>query len=213
MVELKFGPRTVGVGFSARIEDVSEKRFDELVDEDTRAELINGVMYVYSPASPRHDQVSGFLRGLLMFFADTRELGQVFGPDSLVRLKPGAKVCPDIFFFRRGRLPRKLPAKQFQGAPDFVAEVLSPSNRSDDFNVKRPAYQDAGVKEIWLINPDRQEIFVDRRQKKGYDTTTVTTERLECSAVKGFWVEPTWLWADPLPSAPACLREILGEQA
>jgi Uma2 family endonuclease len=211
MVELKYGPRTVDLPYTLRIHDVTEEMFDEWMDEDTRAELINGVMYVHSPASPRHDDLSGFLRGLLRIFAGAKKAGRVFGPDSLVRLKKGVKVAPDIFFFRHDRLPRKLPAKQFAGAPDLVAEILSPSNRSEDLKDKRPAYQKAGVEEIWLVDPQRQEIYVDRRRKKYYETTTVTTERLESSALEGFWIDPAWLWADEPPDTLACLRELLGE--
>jgi len=44
--------------------------FDEMVDEDTRAELLDGVMMVHSPATVQHDHVSGFLRALMSFYAE-----------------------------------------------------------------------------------------------------------------------------------------------
>src|SRR5262245_63332511 len=109
MVELKFGPRTVDLPFTARIEDVTEKMFDRLVDEDTRAELIDGVMFVHSPASPRHDDVTGLVRFLMRGFAGARQLGKVLGPDSLIRLGRRRKVGPDGFLFLRARVPRPLP--------------------------------------------------------------------------------------------------------
>jgi Uma2 family endonuclease len=211
MVELKFGPRTVDLPYTVHIQDVTEAQFDELVDEDTRAELIDGVMIVHSPSSPRHDDVAGFLRFLMRGYATRKRLGRVLGPDSLVRLKSGRKVGPDLFYFKQARLPKRLPTKQFQGAPDLIGEVLSPSNRSDDLDVKRPAYHQAGVEEIWLVDSDADEILVDRRRKKGYSTQTVTTGRLESTALEGFWIEVDWLWADELPEDFACLLTILGE--
>jgi Uma2 family endonuclease len=210
MVELKIGPRAVDLPFTVRLPDVTEEQFDELVDEDTRAELLDGVMIVHSPASPRHDDVAGFLRALMRLYARAKRLGNVLGPDSLVRLKPRRKVGPDLFFFRRDRLPRPLPAKQFEGAPDLIVEVLSPSNREDDLEDKRPLYHEAGVQEIWFVDPERCEILVDRRGKRRYTSKTFTTGRLESAALEGFWIEADWPWADELPEELACLNEILG---
>jgi Uma2 family endonuclease len=210
MVELKLRHRTVDLPYTVRLYGVTEEMFDELVDEDTKAELLDGVMIVHSPASPRHDDTAGFLRSLMRFYARTKRLGKVLGPDSLVRLKPRRKVGPDLFFFRQDRLPRPLPAKQFEGAPDLIVEVLSPSNRSDDLEDKRPLYRQAGVKEVWFVDPDRQEILVDRRGRRRYTTRTVTSGRLESAALEGFWIEVDWLWADELPEELACLNKILG---
>jgi Uma2 family endonuclease len=152
---------------------VTEEMFDELVDEDTRAELIDGVMVVHSPASPRHDNIAGFLRALLRCFADDKEQGLVLGPDSLIRLTSRQKFAPDLFFLTKRHVPRRLPCKRFEGAPDLVVEVLSPSNRHEDLQEKRPAYRKAGVQEIWLIDPEGQEVVVDRRVRKRYATDTV----------------------------------------
>jgi Uma2 family endonuclease len=210
MNELKLGLRTVDLSHPLRISPVTEEMFDELVNEDVQAELIDGVMLVHSPASPRHDDVAGFLRTVMRVYARARRLGNVLGPDSLVRLKPKRKVGPDLFFFRRDRLPRPLPAKQFEGAPDLIVEVLSPSNRSDDLEEKRPLYRQAGVREVWFVDPEQREVLVDRRGKKRYTTRTFTTGRLESAVLKGFWIEVDWLWADELPEELACLQEILG---
>ena len=58
MVELKFGLRTVDVPYMLRLYDINDEMFDEMVDEDTKAELIDGVMIVHSTASMRHDNVA-----------------------------------------------------------------------------------------------------------------------------------------------------------
>lgn len=84
MVEVKIGPRTVELPYVVRVYDVTETLFDDLADEETKAELVNGVMIVHSPATARHDAVGGFLRALMSFYADVRQLGLVLGPDSLV---------------------------------------------------------------------------------------------------------------------------------
>jgi Uma2 family endonuclease len=210
MVELKIGPRTVDLPFTVRLPGVTEEMFDELVDEDTRAELIDGVMVVHSPASMLHDDVTVFLRSMMRYYADKKKLGKVLGADSLVHLATCRKFAADMYFLEQKRVPRPLP-KEYEGTPDFVAEVLSPSNRDDDLEDKRPAYREAGVKEIWLIDPDGQEMIVDRRRGKRYTSKTVQAGRVTSTVLSGFWIDVAWLWANPLPSVADCLDEILRE--
>ena len=93
--------------------------------------------------------------------------------------------------------------------PDLVFEVLSPSNWREDLHGKRPAYQEAGVKEIWFVDPVKEHVIVDRRRKQGCATQTVTQGRLTSTVLQGFWIETAWLWAQPLPDELSCLEEIL----
>ena len=106
-------------------------------------------------------------------------------------------------------MPVPLPEKQFEDLPDLVLEVLSPSNYDDDMEDKRPAYRQAGIPEIWLVDPEEQKVLVDRRRGRRYTTRTITTGRVESSVLAGFWLQAGWLWADPLPNEMHCLRTIL----
>ena len=209
MVELKFGLSTIDLPYTIRLYGVTDALFDDMVDEDTKAELIDGVMIVHSPASLRHDDIGGFLRTLMRCYTANNDLGRVLGPDGLVRIKKGRRVGPDLFFLSKDRVPVPLP-KEYKGVPDLILEVLSPSNRDDDLEDKRPCYREAGVKEIWFVDPEEQQIIVDRRRGRRYVTATVGTGRVESSAVPGFWIEAEWLWSDPLPNEMQCLRDILG---
>jgi Uma2 family endonuclease len=209
MVGLNERIRTVDLPYTLRLYGVSEELFDELVDEDTKAELIDGVMIVHSPASPRHNRIAGFLRRLMSAYGEEKDTGEVFGPDDLIHLATCRKFAPDAFFLKQDRIPHPLPEKEFEEVPDLVLEVLSPSNRDEDLEDKRPAYQQAGIKEIWFIDPEVEEIIVDRRRGKGYTTSTITGGRASSAVLKDFWVETAWLWDDPLPRVDPCLRKIL----
>jgi Uma2 family endonuclease len=210
MIEVNFGVRSVDLPYTIHVPGVTEEMFDELVDEDTRAELIDGVMIVHSPAALRHDDISGFLRPLMRCFAEQKKLGKVLGPDGLFRPRKGRRFGPDLFFLEQTRVPSPLP-KVFQGAPDMLAEVLSPSNRPEDVAVKLPAYRRAGIREIWLVDPDRQEITVYRRRGRRYTARTTGSGRVRSDVLPGFWIESDWLWSEPLPDLLPCLREILGD--
>jgi Uma2 family endonuclease len=208
MIEIKCGLKTIDLPFMIQVYEVTEEMFDELVDEDTKAELIDGVMIVHSPASMEHDNIGGFTRGLMSFYSDTKGLGAVLGPDSLIHLAPGRKCAPDMFFIRQERVPMPLP-KEFEGVPDLVVEVLSPSNRRYDLRDKRLIYREAGVGEVWFIDGELRQILVDRRQAGSYTEEILTEGKVFSDSLPGFWLNASWLWANPLPNRFLCLEEIL----
>jgi Uma2 family endonuclease len=208
VIEVKCDIRHIDLPYMIQVYDVTEEMFDELVDEDTKAELIDGVMIVHSPASIEHDDSSGFLRGLMSFFAEARSLGKVLGPDSLIHLAPGRKCAPDVFFIRQERVPMPLP-KEFEGVPELVVEVLSPSNRRYDLRDKRLIYREAGIGEVWFIDSALRQIILDRRQAVSYTEDIVTAGRVSSAVLPGFWLNASWLWATPLPNRFTCLEEIL----
>jgi Uma2 family endonuclease len=208
MIEVTCGVKTIDLPYMLHVYDVSEELFDELVDEDTKAELIDGVMIVHSPASMGHDNIGGFIRGLMSFYSDAQELGVVLGPDSLVHLAPGRKCAPNVFFISQARMPAPLP-KEFEGVPELVVEVLSPSNRRYDLRDKRQIYREAGVSEIWFIDAELRQIVVDRRQAGSYAEEIVSADRVASAALPGFWLDASWLWTQPLPNRFTCLEEIL----
>jgi Uma2 family endonuclease len=78
--------------------------------------------------------------------------------------------------------PAKLDERGCVGAPDMIVEVSSPSNASYDSIVKYKQYEDAGVKEYWIVNPEYKTIMVCILQNGRYvsslydehDTVSVT---------------------------------------
>jgi len=209
MAEVKLGYRTIDLPYTLRVEEVTEDLFDELVDEDTKAELLDGVMIVHSPASLLHNRIAGFIRDLMKRYAEEKDAGEIFGPDDLIHVAPGRRFAPDVFFLEKLRIPDLVGEKQVEGAPDLVLEVLSPSNREYDLEEKRPAYREAGIREIWFIDPEEQEITVDRRRPSGFATRTIKTGRITSRVLPGFWLEGAWLWTQPLPRVSICLRRLL----
>jgi Uma2 family endonuclease len=207
MVKVLIGTKSVDLPYTVRVSGVTEARFDEMVDPDTRAELLDGVMIMHSPAAIDHDDVCGFIRTLWRCFASRRKLGRVLGPDSIVHLATCRKFCPDAYFVRKPRLKRR--TREFEGTPDGVLEVLSPSNREYDLEDKRPAYQQAGVGEIWFVDVDNRQVMVDRKTRRRYSEEVITSGRVHSEVLTGFWLDADWLWSDPLPDELECLEKIL----
>jgi Uma2 family endonuclease len=181
--------KTVDLPYSVRFYGVSDEMFDELVTPDMKAELINGVPVVHSPTSLEHDDIGGFVRFLQRGYADAKRIGKVYGPDGLVVHATGKRFAPDTFFVELSRVP--VPrTKEFHGQPDAAIEILSPSNRDGDLLDKRPAYQEAGVGEIWFVDPENREVLIDRLQPDGmYTTETITSGRNMSNVIAGFWID------------------------
>ena len=59
------------------------------------------------------------------------------------------------------------------------------------------------------VNPANQEIRVDRKQRKVYREETFTAGKVLSQVLAGFWIDASWLWADPLPRKLSCLKKIL----
>jgi Uma2 family endonuclease len=209
VVEVRFGYKTVDLPYTLRVHGVTEEMFEELVDEDTKAELLDGVMIVHSPATLEHDDIGGFVRTLMRWYAEARKAGRVLGPDTLVHLASCRKFAPDALFVRKNRIPKPRP-REFEGSPDSILEVLSPSTRDDDLEDKRPAYREAGVKEIWFVDPENEQVIVDRLRGFSYVEKICRRGKLRSTVLKGFWINVRWLWSDPMPAVGDCLREIMG---
>ncbi len=74
-------------------------------------------------------------------------------------------VQPDVIITRD---KSKIDTRGVRGAPDWLAEVLSPSTASYDRAVKIPVYERAGVPEVWLIDPKRHSIVFTDSQAAQY---------------------------------------------
>jgi Uma2 family endonuclease len=125
-----------------------------LPHDGRRYEVIRGSLYV--SASPHYNhQYTVFKLGLrLGNFVEANNLGVVLSAPFDVLLPEGiaTPVEPDLLFIREERRPQ-WGDKNFKGVPDLVVEVLSPSSRVYDRKIKLAAYRDAGVPELWLVDP------------------------------------------------------------
>jgi Uma2 family endonuclease len=132
-----------------------------LPDDGRRYEVIHGALYVTPAPDYDHQRSGGELYFSLSSFVRRENLGLVLFAPFDVKLPEGisSPVEPDILFFRTGNLPQR-GDKSFTGVPDLVAEVLSPGTRHRDRTVKFNAYQEAGVPEYWMVDPDARTVEV-----------------------------------------------------
>jgi len=130
-------------------------------DDSERWELIEGVPYAMSPApSPVHQRLSSRLHRQLANFLDGKPC-EVFHAPLDVRLNADDEddtvVQPDLVVVCDRS---KIDEKGCKGAPDVVIEILSPSTARRDRMVKFQQYQQAGVREYWIVDPDTKTVQV-----------------------------------------------------
>jgi Uma2 family endonuclease len=133
-----------------------------------RLELIKGRVFKMSPApSPKHQKISVILASSLFHFLKEKKC-EVFTAPFDVRLpnkhrKNNSEINtvlqPDICVVCD---ETKIDERGCCGAPDLVIEILSPGNSAHEVKTKFELYQEAGVKEYWLINPaeEKRVVFI-----------------------------------------------------
>jgi hypothetical protein len=67
------------------------------------------------------------------------------------------------------------------------------------------------VREIWFVDPENQQLIIDRKREPGYREEVITQGKATSEVLKGFWINVEWLWTRPRPTKKACLDAILSE--
>lgn len=123
--------------------------------EGTRAELIDGELYNMAPPNREHQEIVSGLIWLLYDYIQ-RKGGpcKAYVSPFAVNLNAddSTYVGPDVLVVCD---PAKLSDRGCEGAPDFVVEVVSPSSVCMDYVKKLNLYLEAGVREYWIVDPDK----------------------------------------------------------
>jgi Uma2 family endonuclease len=135
------------------------------------------------------------LFNLLAVYVEEHDLGEVLGSRTPVELDVEQTPEPDILFVAKERLDI-IQAKGVFGAPDLVIEILSAGTVGYDRGAKFKAYERAGVRELWLIDPygPAGTEFYQRRGTRFIPVMPDQDGIVRSVAMPGFWIEVAWLW-------------------
>jgi Uma2 family endonuclease len=125
-----------------------------------RAELIDGQIYMMSPPSRRHQQLSSLLSRRIGNYIEAKGgTCEVYSaPFAVFLTEHGTTyVEPDISVICN---PLKLTDRGCKGAPDWIIEIVSPSSKQMDYVTKLIKYATSGVREYWIVDPIRNRILV-----------------------------------------------------
>jgi len=175
------------------------EEFLEWADEDTLAEWVDGEVIMYSPASKQHQLIADFLVKVMGIFIEQRDLGMILSAPFQMKLERSGRE-PDLLFVAKEHLGR-LKETYLDGPADLVVEIVSPESAERDRGKKFYEYEASGVREYWLIDPDRRWAEFYRLGEDGRYRVAFAGEEGEfrSEVLPGFWLRVEWLWQEPLP--------------
>jgi Uma2 family endonuclease len=144
--------------------------YDDLAampEDNVVREILDGELFVAASPVTKHQRIVRRLLYEIEHYLRSNPIGEVFvSPFDTVFAFDN--VCsPDLLFVSNER-SSIITAKNIQGAPDFVIEVLSEWNRRNDEVRKLRIYERFGVKEYWIVDPEADAVRIQRRQGEGF---------------------------------------------
>ena len=162
----------------------------EALPENVRAEVFDGQIYYMASPSQIHQTI---LTELLVSIRNyLRKKGgdcQVFPAPFDVKLsdRPLNIVQPDLMVVCD---KDKLDGKRCNGAPDFIIEIVSPGNPSDDYIRKLYHYQNAGVREYWIVDPRTEKVIVYHLEQPDFQRASYTfQDKIQANIWEDFWID------------------------
>ena len=165
--------------------------YQEYLDmpDGVRCELINGKIVMLDSPSPTHEEICTNVIGLLWHYLKGKKCQVYHGVGVRFREKEPINHAlePDIVVVCN---PAMIHKEGIVGAPDFIIEVLSPSNTRNDTVWKLNLYQAEGVREYWIVNPEQRTVhtFILENGRYGiiaYDAD----ERIPVSVLDNFEID------------------------
>ncbi len=194
---------------------MSYEEYLNVASETHITEWVDGEIITYMPPIIEHQDIVTFLAALLRSFVKVFSLGKLLVAPLEIKLWPGGPSRePDLIFVSHDNpvtLARK--SKRVEGTPDLVIEIVSPGSAREDRVRKFSEYEQAGVREYWLIDPRNRQHQVDiyaLGQENEYQETPADAKgRFHSTVLPGFWLDSDWLWEDDLPDHQICLAHIM----
>lgn len=150
-----------------------------------RVELLKGKILEMSAPSPIHQEISGNLQGALFVFLKNSKCKLYTAPFDVRFPQKGESqvytvVQPDLCVVCDFE---KIDSKGCVGAPDLVVEILSPGNSKKEMKSKFALYQEEGVREYWVVDPERELVFVYVAENKKFKPTIPIADDYVCSTI------------------------------
>jgi Uma2 family endonuclease len=183
------------------------------------AELIDGDLFLSPRPGGPHTGVASALGHLLgppfQFGAGGPGGWIILDEPELHFLEKQRVVAPDMAGWRRERMPEVTATAYFTIVPDWICEVLSPSNAMHDRSKKLPLYAANGVNHFWLVDPLQRSVEIMRLQGGKYVVLDVHQGdgRVRVEPFDAIELDLSLLWATLPKPQPTRASEIAAEYA
>lgn len=164
----------------------------KIIDAEKQIEIVDGEVEIKEMAGARHGGISARIIVKIGIYLENNPIGNLYTADTLFSIGENDRM-PDVSFVSARRIPETgEPEGKWEIAPDLAIEVISPTDIYSKILKKIREYLVAGVKQVWLIEPEFQTIAVYKPPMKS----------------ETFSVEDTLVCQDILPNFNLHLKEI-----
>ncbi len=133
---------------------------DKIIDREKQVELVDGEEEIKNMSGAKAGGIALRLGAEIWYFARDKQLGRVYGADTMFTVGKNERM-PDVAFVSSKKIPKKgEPLKKWNFAPDIAIEVISPNDVYDKIFDKLNDYFNAGVKQVWLVEPRFERIRI-----------------------------------------------------
>ncbi len=201
-------PTTVSIARNCDRQLWTAEEFLDWLQPGVHADLIDGEKFMHSPVNLRHARLLNFLDRLLAAHIERFKLGELHREVVAVRLSSRNVFLPDLAYFTPEQVAR-LQETHAPFAPTLVVEALSPWSEDRDTGPKFAAYEEHGVREYWILDPETLAHRFYRREGELLVEFDAGEPVIRAQTVPGFWVRREWLNPAALPPVARCWEEIL----
>ena len=149
---------------------VTREEYLDLEEDGFRYDMINGVLQMSPSPEFEHSKRANRFNFQILQFLEKNPIGEVVFECDVLLPDGGDVVRPDISVILKENMNKV--KMHIHGAPDIVAEVLSPSTKNRDLGVKADRYLNCGVKEYWIVDPKEKSISVWRNENRVWKKET-----------------------------------------
>ncbi len=181
------------------ITSLTDEQFDRLCTANPEIKFERtptGELVIMSPTGGETGRNNAKLSSRFVVWNEIANLGEVFDSSTCFRLPQGGDRSPDVSWVERSRWDTLTPEQQRKFppiCPDFVLELLSPTDNLKTTQAKMQEYLASGIRLGWLINPqDRQvEIYRPGRSIEVLQAPAVLSGE---SVLPEFTLNLGWFW-------------------
>jgi len=171
-------------------EQVAREDFREWLNDEVKAEFINGEIVMHSPVKREHLEATGNLYHLLDVYVSMNDLGIVSSGKALIALERN-DYEPDIVYWNKQQSKDFHVDTMVHPIPDLVVEVLSKGTKNKDKGIKFDDYAAHQIPEYWMIDYYKKIVYQYTLAKKSDKFYTLLkeldeTQTIDCQIIKGF---------------------------
>ena len=170
---------------------VSEFLQMEFEGEDAYYELINGQIVKKAAPTTLHQEISILLSSKMLNHALQNNLGKVLTAPTDVFLDRYNHFLPDVFFVRKDNLGIIDYKEGSHGILDLIVEIISPGSILIDREDKKVVYQNLGVREYWLVDPNNRSVEIYENKAGRFEPVSFAVDagKVQSVVLAGFEVE------------------------